>query len=72
MTKDNLDSYLRKDCYVQEDSLSACKSGDDQVGYDKAGRVRLIQPPKIPILYHNLCLSLGLLAKEENLFSTAN
>lgn len=38
LTKDDLNSYLRKDCYVQEDSLTACKSGDDQVGYDKAGK----------------------------------
>ncbi|UKZ93576.1 uncharacterized protein TrAFT101_008486 [Trichoderma asperellum] len=30
LTKDDLNSYLRKDCYVQEDSLTACKSGDDQ------------------------------------------
>ncbi|KAG6238482.1 hypothetical protein E4U25_001673 [Claviceps purpurea] len=43
-TKDSLDSYLRKDCYVQEDSLSACKSGDDQVGYDKAGRSKDYKP----------------------------
>ncbi|KAG6039144.1 hypothetical protein E4U41_003160 [Claviceps citrina] len=42
MTKDDLNSYIRKDCYVQEDSLTACKSGDDQVGYDKAGRVKFI------------------------------
>lgn len=39
MTKDDLDTYLRKDCYVQPDSLTSCKSGDDKVGYDKAGRV---------------------------------
>ena len=39
MATEDLNSYLRKDCYVQEDSLTRCKSGDDQVGYDKAGRV---------------------------------
>ncbi|KAG5951737.1 hypothetical protein E4U53_002386 [Claviceps sorghi] len=44
MTRDNLNSYLRKDCYVQEDSLSSCKPGDDQVGYDKAGRKKDYKP----------------------------
>lgn len=43
-TKDDLNSYLRKDCYVQEDSLTSCKSGDDEVGYDKAGRSKDYKP----------------------------
>uniref|UniRef100_A0A0N7HV81 chitinase n=1 Tax=Hypocrella siamensis TaxID=696354 RepID=A0A0N7HV81_9HYPO len=43
-TKEDLSSYLRKDCYVLEDSLTACKSGDDQVGYDKAGRPKDYKP----------------------------
>ncbi|KAM7215378.1 hypothetical protein V8F06_009239 [Rhypophila decipiens] len=44
MTKNDLNSHLRKDCYVQEDSLTYCKSGDDQVGYDKAGRSKDYKP----------------------------
>lgn len=41
---DNLNSYLRQDCYVQPDSLTSCKAGDDQVGYDKAGRPKDYKP----------------------------
>ncbi|KAG6197388.1 hypothetical protein E4U50_007948 [Claviceps purpurea] len=44
MAKENLESYLRKDCYVQQDSLTACKLGDNQVGYDKAGLSKDYKP----------------------------